>query len=31
MPAQEPTKPQIARAAGALVVDVLRRGLRRAR
>jgi dihydroxy-acid dehydratase len=28
MPAQEPTKPQIARAAGALVVDVLRRGLR---
>ncbi len=28
MPAQEPTKPEIARAAGALVVDVLRRGLR---
>ena len=28
MPAQEPTKPHIARAAGALVVDVLRRGLR---
>jgi dihydroxy-acid dehydratase len=28
MPAQEPTKPQIAQAAGALVVDVLRRGLR---
>ena len=28
MPAQEPTKPAIARAAGALVVDVLRRGLR---
>jgi dihydroxy-acid dehydratase len=27
-PAQEPTKPQIAQAAGALVVDVLRRGLR---
>ncbi len=27
-PAQEPTKPQIARSAGALVVDVLRRGLR---
>jgi dihydroxy-acid dehydratase len=28
MPAQEPTKPAVARAAGALVVDVLRRGLR---
>jgi dihydroxy-acid dehydratase len=28
MPAQEPTKPQAARAAGALVVDVLRRGQR---
>ena len=28
MPAQEPTKPEVARAAGALVVDVLRRGLR---
>jgi dihydroxy-acid dehydratase len=28
MPAQEPTKPQVARATGALVVDVLRRGLR---
>ena len=28
MPAQEPSKPEIARAAGALVVDVLRRGLR---
>jgi dihydroxy-acid dehydratase len=28
MPAQEPTKPGVARAAGALVVDVLRRGLR---
>src|SRR6204780_1388423 len=28
MPAQEPTKPEIARAAGRLVVDVLRRGLR---
>jgi len=28
MPAQEPSKPQVARAAGALVVDVLRRGLR---
>jgi dihydroxy-acid dehydratase len=28
MPAQEPTKPQVARAAGALVVDVLRRGQR---
>ncbi len=28
MPAQEPTKPDVARAAGALVVDVLRRGLR---
>jgi dihydroxy-acid dehydratase len=28
MPAQEPAKPEIARAAGALVVDVLRRGLR---
>src|SRR5579871_3029642 len=27
-PAQEPTKPEIARAAGRLVVDVLRRGLR---
>ena len=26
MPAQEPTKPQVARAAGELVVDVLRRG-----
>jgi dihydroxy-acid dehydratase len=26
-PAQEPTKPEIARAAGRLVVDVLRRGL----
>src|SRR5579863_6361200 len=28
MPAQDPTKPAVARAAGALVVDVLRRGLR---
>jgi dihydroxy-acid dehydratase len=28
MPAQEATKPQAARATGALVVDVLRRGLR---
>ena len=28
MPAQEPTKPAVARAAGALVVDVLRRGQR---
>jgi dihydroxy-acid dehydratase len=28
MPAQEPTKPAVARASGALVVDVLRRGLR---
>jgi dihydroxy-acid dehydratase len=28
MPAQEATKPQVARATGALVVDVLRRGLR---
>ena len=28
MPAQEPTKPQVARAAGELVVDVLRRGQR---
>ncbi|HVC83892.1 MAG TPA: dihydroxy-acid dehydratase [Solirubrobacteraceae bacterium] len=28
MPAQEPSKPEVARAAGALVVDVLRRGLR---
>jgi dihydroxy-acid dehydratase len=28
MPAQEPTKPQVARATGALVVDVLRLGLR---
>jgi dihydroxy-acid dehydratase len=28
MPAQEPTKPAVARATGALVVDVLRRGLR---
>jgi len=27
MPAQEPTKPEVARATGALVVDVLRRGL----
>jgi dihydroxy-acid dehydratase len=28
MPAQEPTKPAVARTAGALVVDVLRRGQR---
>jgi dihydroxy-acid dehydratase len=28
MPAQEPTKPAAARASGALVVDVLRRGMR---
>ncbi|MGA2757027.1 MAG: dihydroxy-acid dehydratase [Solirubrobacteraceae bacterium] len=28
MPAQEPTKPAVARASGALVVDVLSRGLR---
>jgi len=28
MPAQEPTKPAVARATGALVVDVLRRGQR---
>jgi dihydroxy-acid dehydratase len=28
MPAQEPSKPEVARATGALVVDVLRRGLR---
>ncbi len=28
MPAQEPTKPAVARASGALVVEVLRRGLR---